>query len=139
MEEVIVLGRPYILTYLSLLKTRSTVKGYVYDRYVINVPRALGERLNPRGEKKVFLLAYITRPPPYYLLNLELNDPVYWILPEEARKELYYHYRDPAGRPKSRVVFIAAEEDELRELGLDPTKPITLRDVIEALKSRNTG
>ena len=135
-RETVILGRPYILTVLPLVKTTTRSKGRVYERYVINVPRSLGERLNPRGERKVFLLAYITRPWVHQLLPLEPDDPIYRNLPEEAKRELYYQYRDPLAKPRSRVTFIAAEEDELRELGLDPTKPVTLKDVVEAIRER---
>lgn len=135
-EEVLILGRPYIQAVLPLVRTRTRSRGRVYERYVINVPRSLGERLNPRGERKVFLLAYLTRPWVHQLLPLEPDDPIYRSLPPEARVELYYQYRDPTRRPRGRTVFIAAEEHEIRELGLDPEKPLTLRDVVAALRER---
>lgn len=135
-EEAIILGRPYLLTVLPLVKTRTQSKGRTYERYVINVPRSLGEALNPRGDRKVFVLAYLTRPWVHQLLPLEPEDPVYKSLPEEAKTELYYQHRDPLKRPRSRVVFIAAEEHELQELGLNPEKPITLKDVVKAVKEK---
>ena len=135
-SEALILGRPYILAVLPLVRTRTRSRGRVYERYVINVPRSLGERLNPRGERKVFLLAYITRPWVHQLLPLEPDDPIYRSLPREAKLELYYQHRDPTRRPRSRTVFIAAEEHEVRELGLDPTKPITLEDVVEKVREK---
>jgi hypothetical protein len=33
----------------------------------------------------------------------------------------------------------ATEEDELKELGLDPIRPVTLSDVVEAAKRRVPG
>ncbi len=136
MREVLILGRPYIQATLLLVKTTTRSKGRVYDRYVVNVPRELGERLNPRGERKVPLLAYITRPWIHQLLPLDPGDPIYTSLPREARVELYYQGLDPTAKPRGRVVFIAAEEDEVRSLGLDPEKPLTLKDVIKAVERR---
>ncbi|MEB3806324.1 MAG: hypothetical protein GSR73_02260 [Desulfurococcales archaeon] len=131
--EVVILGRPYLQVVLPLVKTRTRSRNRVYERYVINVPRWLGEKLNPRGERKVFVLAYITKPWIHQLLPLDPDDPIYTRLPEEAKTELYYQGRDPTAKPKSRVVYIAAEEEEVKQLGLDPEKPITLRDIVEAV------
>ena len=131
--EVVILGRPYLQVVLPLVKTRTRSRNRVYERYVINVPRWLGEKLNPRGERKVFVLAYITKPWIHQLLPLDPDDPIYTRLPGEAKTELYYQSRDPTAKPKSRVVYIAAEEEEVKQLGLDPEKPITLRDIVEAV------
>jgi len=137
-REVIILGRPYLQTTLLLVKTTTKSKGKTYDRYLINVPRWLGEKLNPRGERKVPVLAYLTRPWIHQLLPLDPEDPIYRSLPEEARVELYYQGLDPARKPRGRVVFIAAEEDEVKALGLDPNRPLTLEDVIRAVERRLT-
>ena len=136
MREAIILGRPYIQATLLLVKTTTRSKGRIYDRYIINVPRELGERLNPRGERKVPVLAYITRPGIHQLLPLDPEDPIYRSLPQEARTELYYQGLDPTAKPRGRTVFIAAEEEEVRSLGLDPEKPITLKDVIKAVERK---
>ncbi len=121
---------------LTLVRTRTRSKGRIYDRYVINVPRELGVRLNTRGERKVPLLAYLTRPWIHQLLPLDPGDPVYTSLPREAKVELYYQGLDPTAKPRERVVFIAAEEDEVRELGLDPEEPLTLKDIVSAVEER---
>jgi len=79
------LGRPYLQATLLLVKTTTKSKGKTYDRYMINVPRWLGEKLNPRGERKVPVLAYLTRPWIHQLLPLDPEDPIYRSLPEEVR------------------------------------------------------
>ncbi len=132
-REVIILGRPYIQATLLLVKTRTRSKGRTYDRYLINIPRELGEKLNPRGERKVPILAYLARPWIHQLLPLDPKDPIYKSLPEEAKTELYYQGLDPQKKPQDRTVFIAAEESEIRMLGLDPDRPLTLSDVVEAI------
>ena len=139
-REVLILGRPYIQTTLWLVKTktRATLKGEKrsYERYIINVPRELGERLNPRGEKKVPILAYLTRPWIHQLIRLDPEDPIYMGLPAEAKTELYYQGLDPQKKPQGRTIFIAAEEEKIKQLGLDPTKPITLDDILEAIQRK---
>ncbi len=136
MREAIILGRPYIQATLFLVKTTTRSKGRTYDRYLINVPRDLAERLNPRGERKVPVLAYVTRPWIHQLLPLDPEDPIYRSLPPEARIEIYYQGLDPTRNPRGRTVFIAADEEEVRSLGLDPEKPITLKDVVAAVERK---
>ena len=136
MREAIILGRPYIQATLLLVKTTTRSKGRTYDRYLINVPRDLAERLNPRGERKVPVLAYVTRPWIHQLLPLDPEDPIYRSLPPEARIEIYYQGLDPTRNPRGRTVFIAADEEEVRSLGLDPEKPITLKDVVAAVERK---
>ncbi len=136
-REVLILGRPYIQATLWLVKTRTraAVKGgeKIYERYIINVPPELGKKLNPRGEKKVPILAYLTRPWIHQLIQLDPEDPIYRNLPTEAKVELYYQGLDPLEKPRGTTVFIAAEEEKIKQLGLDPTKPITIDDIIEAI------
>lgn len=85
------------------------------------------------------VLAYITRPWIHQLLPLDPEDPIYRSLPPEARTEIYYQGLDPTRKPRGRTVFIAANEEEVRSLGLDPEKPITLKDVVAAVERKLTA
>ena len=132
--QVIILGRPYIHTLGVVKKQKTTVRGKTYYRYVLTLPRpVLEELISPKDEAPV--LAYVARASHLNLLFWEEEDDLWVGLPLEARTELYYQGRAPE-KPKSRIVFIAAEEDEIRSLGLNPEKPITLKDVVKAIEEK---
>ncbi len=133
--EALILGRPYRLTLARVKRQKTTVRGKEYGRLTVSIPREDLEWIL-RGDKEAYAIAFLARASTINLLNFDTtNDPLWKALPKEAKIELYYHGLAPQ-KPKGRIVLIAAEEDEVRSLGLDPDKPITLKDLVEAARSR---
>ena len=71
------------------------------------------------------------------LLNWDKEDELWHALPQEARTELYHHDQAPR-KPSSRIVMIAAEEHGIKQLGLDPERPLTLADLEKAIRRKIT-
>ncbi len=134
MVEALILGRLYNNTLGVAKKQKTTIRGKTYYRYTLSLPREVLERLLD-GKNEVPVLVYIARASHLNLLVWDEEDILWTRLPEEAKTELYYQGRAPT-KPAGRVVFIAAEEEEVRRLGLDPEKPVTLKDVIRAVEKR---
>lgn len=134
MVEALILGRSYTNTLGIAKRQKTTIRGKTYYRYTLSLPREVLERLLD-GKNEAPVLVYIARASHINLLVWDEEDILWTRLPEEAKTELYYQGRAPA-KPAGRVVFIAAEEEEVRRLGLDPEKPIALKDVVKAVERR---
>jgi len=132
--EIILLGRPYRLTLARVKRRKTRVRGKEYERPDISVPREDLEWVL-RGGKEAVAIVLLARASTVNLLDWAEEDELWRALPQEARTELYYHGQAPE-KPSSKVVLIAAEEEELRRLGLDPLKPITLEDIIRAVREK---
>ena len=134
MPETLILGRTYRLTLARVKRQKTTVRGREYTRLAVSIPREDLEALLG-GEGEAYAIVYMARASTVNLLNWDKEDELWHALPQEARTELYYHGQAPR-KPSSRIVMIAAEENEIRKLGLDPEKPITLKDLEEALRRK---
>ncbi len=110
----------------------------VYESYRVRVPKEAVERLGLRDGGTVLML--LARPRWYHLLDYreeplrsrfrEMRRP--WVKAEicllgGAREEDCRDYR---------IVPVIASEDELKALGLEPGKPVTLRELAERLLER---
>ncbi|ALL00763.1 hypothetical protein Pyrde_0713 [Pyrodictium delaneyi] len=109
----------------------------VYTGYRVRIPKEVVERLGLRGEATILLQA--ARPRWYHLLDYR-EEPLRsrfkaikkpWVKAEicmlgHAPEELCKEYR---------TVTVIASEEELRRLGLEPGKPVTLRELLERARS----
>ena len=132
--ETLILGRPYRLTLARVRRQKTTVRGKEYTRLAVSIPREDLEAMLGGGEE-AYTIVYMARASTVNLLNWDREDELWNALPIEAKIELYYHGQAPT-KPPGRIVMIAAEEDKIRQLGLDPEKPITLNDIVNAVKRR---
>jgi len=109
----------------------------VYESYRVRLPKEIVEKLGLRGESTVLL--QVARPRWYHLLDYreepfrtrfkQIKKP--WIKAEIcllglAPQDLCKDYK---------TITVIASEQELRELGLEPGKPITLRELLERARS----
>ncbi len=134
--EHILMGDRYILTVLSARPRRVKSKGREYWQYSINLPINLVRLfLEMTGEEPGTLLplTILATPSPWYhLINWKAREAqrMFKRLPEELKTKIEaLGLRD--GGP---VVLIPSRPEELRELGLDPEKPVTLKDIVEAVE-----
>ncbi len=110
----------------------------VYEGYRVRVPREAVERLGLQDGGTVLML--LARPRWYHLLDYreeplrsrfrEMRRP--WVKAEiclmgGAREEDCRDYR---------IVPVIAGEDELKALGLEPGRPVTLRELVERLREK---
>ena len=138
-KPYIIAGRPYTLAYLNLKAKRVKAKGREYRQYYINMPRQLAEAILERagreppepGSTGILLTAIVTPSPWYHALDwssIPMDD-----LPEKIEKEIKALGLHQLDKP---LTLIPADPEKLRQLGLDPEKPITLEDLVEAVKRR---
>ena len=111
----------------------------VYESYRVRIPKEVVERLGLRDGGTV--LALLARPRWYHLLD-------YRVEPLRSRFEsirkpwvkaeicLLGHGPEEACR-RYRVVPLIASEEELRQLGLEPGRPVTLQELREKLSRLN--
>ena len=110
----------------------------VYEGYRVRIPKEVVEKLGLQGEATILLLA--ARPRWYHLLDYR----------EEPLRSRFREIRKPwvkaeicllGGAPEElcrgyRLLPVIASEEELRELGLEPGQPVTLRELRERLAGR---
>ena len=138
-KPYILAGRRYTLAYLQLRAKRVKAKGKEYRQYYINLPRQLAEailetagREPPEpGTTGVLLTAIVTPSPWYHALDWS-SIPMDG-LPEKIEKEITALGLHQLDKP---LALIPADPDKLRQLGLDPEKPVTLEDLVEAVKRK---
>jgi len=112
----------------------------VYESYRVRIPKEVVEKLGLQGEATVLL--QVARPRWYHLLDYreeplrsrfkQIKKP--WIKAEicllgHAPPELCKDYK---------TITVIASEEELRELGLKPGKPVTLKELRELLEQAKT-
>jgi len=138
-KPYILAGRTYTLAYLNLKAKRVRAKGREYRQYYINLPRQLAEVILERagreppepGSSGVLLTAIVTPSPWYHALDwssLPMDG-----LPERVEKEIKALDLHRLDKP---LALIPADPDRLRRLGLDPSRPVTLEDLEEAIRHK---
>ena len=138
-KPYILAGRRYTLAYLRLRAKRVKAKGREYRQYYINLPRQLAEailetagREPPEPGTSGVLLTVIVTPSPWYHA-LDWSSIPMDGLPERIEKEIKALGLHQLDKP---LTLIPADPDKLRQLGLDPEKPVTLEDLEEALRRK---
>ncbi|MCE4624958.1 MAG: hypothetical protein F7C35_03730 [Desulfurococcales archaeon] len=127
-------GRRYRLAYLRMRAKRVRARGKEYVQYYINVPRRLADIIlegrDPLKPGESLLLTTIATPSPWFHA-LDWSELPYSDLPDRVRREievLGLHEID------KETVLIPARPEQLRELGLDPEQPLTLEDIVRAVR-----
>ncbi len=130
-SEAVLAGRRYLVLEVSVRPKRVKTKGREYLQHYINLPKWLATRLyEMAGEKPEVELPVVMliAPAEWYhgILWEEMPERAWKTIPEKVRREL-----EALGlsRTPRKPVFIVATEEEIRELGLDPNKPITLEEL----------
>ncbi len=139
-SEVLVAGRRYLVLEVSVKPKKIRSKGKEYLQYYVNLPKKIAEKLYSLAKEDMDVelpVVMFVAPAEWYhgILWEEMPERAWKTIPSRVREELEAL---GLGRSKRKPVLIAATEEELRELGLDPTKPITLRElkrkIIEQIK-----
>ena len=109
----------------------------VYEGYRVRIPKEVVEKLSLQGEATILL--QVARPRWYHLINYK----------EEPFRSRFKQIKKPwvkaeicllGGAPEElcrdyRTITVIASEEELRELGLEPGQPITLKELLERVRS----
>ena len=106
-----------------------------YTIYRVNMPKELAEKLGLEGED--IILAFILRPRWFHLFDWSNPEVAGELLPRltrEERLELCATLAPETVCRGKKPHLLLASPQELRELGLDPSKPITLEDLVEAVR-----
>lgn len=123
--------RPLVTT---LTISHTTVKGRRYRRAYAKIPLEVAEEL-ARGRGRTHVVLLIGGASHLHAQYWDdPGDPLWGRLDPKLREELEI-LGNTAWSP-GEVVLIPARPEELRELGLDPSEPITLRDVVRAVEER---
>ena len=114
---------------------RTTVRGRVYWRLHLRLPTQLAGELLGGGGRRGYAVALVARATHLHLQYWDdSGDPLWRALPEAYRREL--EILGLTEWSPDEVILIPATPGELRELGLNPGKPLTLRDIVEAARRR---
>ncbi|MCE4625340.1 MAG: hypothetical protein F7C35_05695 [Desulfurococcales archaeon] len=117
-------------------RLKSGVKEYV--TYRITIPQEAAQALGLEGEAA--LIVTLERPRWYHLFNWgdpEIAGELWERLTETQRRKVCLKGLAPRELCGGRQpITILADPDRLRELGLDPEKPLTLEDVVERVRER---
>ena len=143
-SKVIIADREYLVLSLSVKPKKVKSKGKEYIQHYINIPKRFSRMLyeeageNPEAELPVLM---IVAPAEWYhgILWDEMPERAWKTIPDKIRQELEVL---GLSRKPRKTVFIAATEEELKELELKPNSIITLeklkRKIIEETMKKAT-
>ncbi len=124
-------GRKYIVSPLLVKPRRVKAKGKEYVQHIIYIPRSIAKTLYSHARiplrEELPVITMIAPTAWYHVLNWK-EEPVHAFnqLPQDIKLEL-----EALGlAPKHEYIplTILAKPQEIKELGLDPGKPVTLRE-----------
>ena len=128
-----------VKSYLQRKRLRSGGEG-IYAIYRIDLPKELAEGvLGLRPGEEDMILAFFTEAKWYHLFNWSDPEVARELLPrltEMERLGLCATLAPETVCGGMRPHILVAKPDELKELGLDPEKPITLQDLMEKIEER---
>ena len=126
--------RPVVTT---LTVSYTTVRGRRYRRAYAKIPLELAEEL-ARGEGRTLVVLLIGRASHLHAQYWDTrDDPLWERLDPKLRMEL--EILGNTDWSPDEVILIPARPEELRELGLDPEEPITLEDIVRAVREKVGG
>ena len=108
-----------------------------YTGYRIILPRRLVEELGLEGEAP--LVARLEVAEWYHLLDWTVpeNKALWRRLPEKARLDLCSKKLAPEDLcTHTETLTVLARPEDLQQLGLDPEKPITIEDLVDAIRRK---
>ena len=118
----------------TLTMTRTRAKGREYERAYVRVPPETAARI-AGGKRKTYVVALIGRASHLHAQYWDTRDDPLWPrLDPQLRRELEV-LGNTAWSP-GEVILIPATRRELEELGLDPSQPVTLDSIVEAVRRR---
>ncbi len=123
-----------LITTLSI--TRTTVKGREYRRAYIKIPLDMAEEI-AKDKRNALVVVLVGRASHLHALYWDEPDTLWERLDPVHRLELEI-LGNTAWSPEE-VRLIPAKPEQLRELGLDPEEPLTLEDVVNAVKVKSQG
>jgi len=129
-------GRKYVVAPLLIKPRRVKAKGREYIQHIIYIPRPIAKTLYTLAERspeeELPILALITPATWFHVLNWK-QEPIhaYNQLPREIKLELQALGLAP--KHEHMPLTILAKPQEIKELGLDPSKPITLEEIMKKI------
>ncbi len=109
-----------------------------YVTYRINLPTSLAKSLDLTGGDTILLVA-LKHPRWYHLFDWSNPEVLREVLPrltEGEKLELCATLAPQTVCRGKRPHILVANPEELRQLGLDPSRPVTLEDLEEAIKRK---
>ncbi len=109
-----------------------------YVTYRINLPTSLAKSLSLTGGDTILLVA-LKQPRWYHLFDWSSPEVLREVLPrltEREKLELCATLAPQTVCKGRRPHILVASPEELRQLGLDPSRPITLEDLVEAVRRK---
>ncbi len=128
------------LSHVRVKKIR--VRGREYVQHVIYLPKEIAKQLyreaNEEEDKPLPIILLIAPAKWYHLINWsEYNEKELEHVPENILKELKTLGLLP-GHEDEVSVLIEANEDELKDLGINPDKLVSLNELRDRLKTENS-
>ncbi len=137
-SELVVAGRRYLVLEVSVKPKKVRSRGREYLQHYINLPKKIAGKLYELAGEDMSVelpVVMLVAPAEWYhgILWEEMPERAWKTIPARVRRELESL---GLGRNPRKQVLIAADEEEIRKLGLDPTKPITLRDIERKIREQ---
>ncbi len=129
---------PLIVKPYRVRKKLRTGEEKEYTIHRINLPKSLAESLGLEDGEDM-ILAYIAQAKWYHLFdwsNPEVLEEVLPRLTEGEKLELCATLAPDKVCKGRRPHILVANPEDLQQLGLDPGKPLTLDDIVEAVKRK---
>ena len=129
---------PLIVKPYKMKKRLKTGEEREYTIYRINLPKNLAETLGLEDGEDL-ILAYIAQAKWYHLFDWSNPEVLREVLPrltERERLELCATLAPEKVCEGRRPHILVAHPEELRQLGLDPERPLTLEELVEAIRRK---
>ena len=133
--KVIVAGREYLSIELVVYPKKAGVRGKTYLQYIATIPKPVALELYRRaGEDsntRLHVIALLSPAEWYHGLLWSKMKNTLSKLPENIRKEMTALGIEPSSEEET--VLVIAKKKQLEQLDLDPSKPITLKELKEKI------
>ncbi len=133
--SIIVAGREYLSLELLVRPKKAGARGKTYLQYVATIPKPVALELYRRAKEKedteLPVIALISPAEWYHGLLWYKMKNTLPRLPKNIKKELTALGINP--EDKDQTVLVIAKKKQLEQLGLDPSKPITLDEIMKKI------
>ena len=114
--------------------TTTTVKGHKYKRAYAKIPLEIAESLT-EGKKRTYAVLLIGKATHIHAQYWDSRDDIIWSRLDPLIRQELETLGNTEWSPKE-VTLIPVTRSQIEELGLDPEKPITLEDLVEAVRRK---
>ncbi len=114
--------------------TTTTVKGRKYKRAHAKIPLDIAEELTG-GKKRAYAVILIGKATHLHAQYWDTKDDIIWSRLDPLIREELEVLGSTEWSPDE-VILIPARPEELKRLGLDPGKPVTLDDLVDAIRRK---